>query len=42
VLNAYRGVIVPPYSGELQVVTWTVSLKAPKPAAPEKPSKKKK
>jgi hypothetical protein len=42
VLNAYKAVIVPPYSGELQVVTWNVSLKAPKPAAPEKSSKKKK
>jgi hypothetical protein len=39
VLNAYKGVILPPYSGELEVVTWNVSLKAPKPA--EKGKKKK-
>jgi hypothetical protein len=43
VLNAYKAVIVPPYSGQLEIVTWTVSLKPPKPAPPpEKSSKKKK
>lgn len=41
VLNAYKGVILPPYSGELEVVTWTLSLKAPKPAPAEKGKKKK-
>jgi hypothetical protein len=41
VLNAYRGVILPPYTGELQVVTWELSLKAPKPAPAEKGKKKK-
>lgn len=41
VLNAYKGVILPPYSGELEVVTWTVSLKAPKAAPAEKGKKKK-
>ena len=39
VLNAYRAVIVPPYSGQRKVLTWDVSLEAPKE---EKPAAKKK
>ena len=38
VLNAYRTVIVPPYSGQRKVLTWDVSLAAQKV---EKPAKKK-
>jgi hypothetical protein len=34
-------VILPPYSGELEVVTWNLALKAPKPAPAEKGKKKK-
>ena len=30
VLNAYRAVIVPPYTGERKVITWDVSLEKPK------------
>lgn len=41
VLNAYRAVIVPPYTGELEVMTWDVSLKAPKPSDAKSTKKKK-
>lgn len=39
VLNAYRAVIVPPYSGERKVITWDVDLA--KSASQDKPKKKK-
>lgn len=31
VLNAYRAIIVPPYAGEREVITWDVNLEKPKP-----------
>jgi hypothetical protein len=38
VLNAYRALIVPPYTGERKVMSWEVNLE---PKAAEKPAKKK-
>lgn len=40
ILNAYKAVIVPPYTGELKIMTWALTIKPGKPAPKE--SKKKK
>jgi hypothetical protein len=42
VLNAYRALIVPPYSGQRKVMTWDVNLEPATPKAEDKPAKKKK
>lgn len=36
VLNAYRAVIVPPYTGERKVITWDVNLEKPKASSSSK------
>jgi hypothetical protein len=41
ILNAYKGVIVPPYTGELKIMTWALTIKAPPKAAKGDKKKKK-